>query len=214
LEWWAGERPGEATATIPEQLAAWQTWFAEKYPDQLPAELPKPSEETKWEVADLIKHLASEEGRVGNVERGKEVFAKASCVKCHRVGNAGERLGPDLTSVSKRFMRKEILESILYPSHIISDQYASKTVVTVNGQTYTGIVAPGAAGETVILQASGEKITIATDDIEETVPSKLSAMPEGLINELTLEEISDLFAYLGVITPASLAEKPGVGAKR
>jgi putative heme-binding domain-containing protein len=111
-------------------------------------------------------------------------------------------------------MRKEILESILYPSHIISDQYASKTVVTVNGQTYTGIVAPGAAGETVILQASGEKITIATDDIEETVPSKLSAMPEGLINELTLEEISDLFAYLGVITPASLAEKPGVGAKR
>lgn len=214
LEWWAGERPGEATATVPEQLAAWQTWFAEKYPDQLPAELPKPSEETKWEVADLIKHLASEEGRVGNIERGKEVFAKASCVKCHRVGNAGERLGPDLTSVSKRFMRKEILESILYPSHIISDQYASKTVVTANGQTYTGIVAPGAAGETVILPASGEKITIATDDIEETVPSKISAMPEGLLNELTLEEISDLFAYLGVITPASLAEKSGAEVKR
>jgi putative heme-binding domain-containing protein len=214
LEWWAGERPGDPSASVPEQLAAWQTWFAEKYPDELPAELPQVAQEAKWEVAELIKHLASEEGRVGSVENGKAVFAKASCVKCHRVGDTGERLGPDLTSLSKRFMRKEILESILYPSHIISDQYASKTVVTTNGQTYTGIVAPGGAGETVILQPSGEKITLANSDIEETLPSKLSAMPEGLLNELSLEEISDLFAFLGVITPTSLAEKPGEATKR
>src|SRR5207253_768600 len=120
------------------------------------------------------KHLASDEGKAGNLEKGAAVFAKAQCVKCHRLGDRGERLGPDLTTLSKRFMRKEILESILFPSHVISDQYASKTIVTTDGKSYTGIVGAGAAGETVILQADGKKIAILDSQIEETQPSKLS----------------------------------------
>jgi putative heme-binding domain-containing protein len=124
------------------------------------------------------------------------VFEKAKCVKCHRYGNWGEGIGPDLTNVSQRFHLKEILESVLFPSQVISDQYASKTVVTVDGRVYTGIV--GSAGEDAIavLQSDAEKQVIPKEKVEEIGPHKQSSMPDGLFNELTLEEIADLFAYM------------------
>ena len=103
-------------------------------------------------------------------------------------------IGPDLTTVSQRFQRKEILESIVYPSHIISDQYASKQVVA-SGRTYTGMVVPNSDGCSVLL-SDGEKVELAEADIESIEPVRTSAMPDGLLNQLTLQQVADLFAYL------------------
>ena len=86
---------------------------------------------------------------------------------------------------------------ILHPSLVISDQYASKTVATKDGLTFTGIVDPSREDALVVLQASGQKQVIPRDQIEEIAPSNKSAMPEGLFDELSLEEIADLLAYLG-----------------
>ena len=56
---------------------------------------------------------------------------------------------------------------------------------------------------------SQSAVAIDNDDIESTVPSRISAMPDGLLNELSLTEISDLFSYLGVLpASSSIAEKP------
>jgi putative heme-binding domain-containing protein len=105
--------------------------------------------------------------------------------------------------VSQRFQRKEILQSILFPSQVISDQYASKTVATNDGKTYTGLVAPLGDDAIVVLQSNGEKVTIKQDDLGETVPSKKSAMPDGLLDSLTLAEIADLFADLNKPTQST-----------
>src|SRR4029434_4011181 len=114
---------------------------------------------------------------------------------CHRFNGKGERIGPDLSAVSQRFTQKEILESIIYPNQVVADQYASK-VVTGNGKTYTGIAVKNPDGGMTVLQSDGQKIQLAAADIEDVRASKLSAMPEGLANRLTLEQIADLFAYL------------------
>ena len=87
------------------------------------------------------------------------MFEKANCVKCHRFGERGDTVGPDLTTVARRFQRKEILESILYPSQVISDQYATQTIVTTDGRTVTGMVSPVGDGSLIVLQANGEKVT-------------------------------------------------------
>jgi hypothetical protein len=69
---------------------------------------------------------------------------------------------------------------------------------------------PGAGGETIVLQASGETVTLMAGQIESTKPSKISSMPEGLLDPLTLEEVADLFAYLHRSTkPAALTQRPG-----
>ena len=68
-------------------------------------------------------------------------------------------------------------------------------VVTVNGQTITGLAAP--QGDSVtILQTDGTKVTVKKSEIESQIASTVSPMPEKLIDELTLQEIADLFAYL------------------
>lgn len=196
LEKWTGQKVSKDDEKWDVALAAWQGWFGEKFPDQPPANLPAESATSKWTYEDLSKFLASSDGANGSPERGSLIFTKAQCVKCHRYGAKGEGVGPDLTNVSRRFQRKEILESVLYPSQVISDQYASKTVVTNDGLTFMGIVGPAGQGSIVVLQPTGEKKVIPESDISEIVPNPKSAMPEGLFNELTLEEVADLLSFL------------------
>ncbi len=143
----------------------------------------------------MLSYLESSAGQAGNPAKGAVVFKDALCMNCHRFGGRGESLGPDLTTVANRFQMKEILESVVYPSQVVSDQYKSQIVVA-NGRTYTGLAAKNPDGSVTVLQSDGKKAQIAAADIEETRPSKLSAMPEGLLNPLTLDQVADLFAYL------------------
>jgi putative heme-binding domain-containing protein len=209
LYFWTGEEMA-AGESEEKQLAAWQKWFSEKYPQAPEAKLPAAAENAKYSVEELVEYLASDEAE-GLSSRGVALFSRAQCAKCHRFGGQGESYGPDLTNVGSRFTRKELLESIIYPSHTISSQYASQAIKTTDGRTITGLVIPGGAGETVVVQQNGEKITLTNDEIEDRKPSKLSSMPAGLLDPLSLEEIADLFAYLqGSPRSGVLSRKPAV----
>jgi putative heme-binding domain-containing protein len=197
LQFWTGQNLGSDVEGWKKKMAAWQAWFHESYPDCPEAVLPKDTEENKWIFDELLEHLRGDEGKNGDSAKGRLVFEKATCEKCHRFGGRGESMGPDLTTLSKRFTRKEILQSILHPSHVISSQYAAKTLLLIDGRQITGIVGPGAEGEKLVLKNDGEKINVPEEEIDELTPSRISAMPTGLLRELTLEEIANLFAYLG-----------------
>lgn len=196
-----------------EQLAAWQQWFRERYPDALEPTLPAPAETARYTVEDLLNYLASEDA-APSPRRGAGVFVKAQCAKCHRFENQGESVGPDLTTVASRFTRRELLEAILHPSQVISSQYASQTILTTDGRQLTGLVVPGPAGQTVIILPSAEQVALSSSQIEAVRPSKISAMPEGLLDPLSLEEIADLVAYLMRMGPSEpLAGRPREAAR-
>ncbi len=202
LERWQGFAPNQEIQ-LDQRIVAWRRWFESTYPEVALPVVTVSATTTKWNEESLLVQLtrAEQEGK-GSVAKGREVFVKAQCAKCHRHGDLGEAMGPDLTSVSKRFLKREILESILHPSRVISDQYLAKQVITADGRSYTGIVAPGASpAEVVLLESSGNKIRLNQEDIEEMEPTRTSAMPEGLLNELTLDEILDLFAFLSQSSP-------------
>lgn len=214
LQFWTSEEPAKDESEK-KQLEAWQEWFAKTYPNAPSATLPTAAENAKYSYDELLTYVSGEEMGKASAQRGQAIFTKVQCAKCHKLGDTGESMGPDLTTLSRRFTRKEILESVVYPSHIISSQYASKTVRLTDGRTLSGIVAAGAEGETVVLQSTGEKTTIATADIEETKPSNVSSMPAGLLDTLTHEEIGDLFAYLqGTPQPVNLTRKPGAAGTK
>jgi putative heme-binding domain-containing protein len=148
-----------------------------------------------WQMADLAASL--EQTRRGrSFDLGREAFHAAQCGRCHRFQSEGGSVGHDLTGVGNRFSAAEVLESVLLPSKVISDQYASKTLLLADGRSLTGAVAPAVDGWVNVLQSSGEQVRIAENEIDEIVPSKLSIMPEGLVNILTRDEILDLIAYL------------------
>ncbi len=208
LEHWTDDTAGGEKDSPESILTAWQGWFTEEYPDEPEARLPVPAETDKYTFDQLYKHITSEQGQSGDIANGAVVFNKSNCAKCHRFGGKGNDLGPDLTTVSRRFHQKEILESIIFPSHIISSQYLSKTVTTVEGQVHSGLTVPQPNGSIVVYNSEGRQLRIAKDEIDEIQPSKISSMPAGLLNELTLQEIADLFAYMKRAPRQDVARQP------
>ncbi|MFO0916367.1 MAG: HEAT repeat domain-containing protein [Pirellulales bacterium] len=209
LEHWQGY-DASTKEEIPwdRALRAWQAWFRKTYPTEPPATLMVSGQDSKWDYDALLKHLTRAENRQqASAERGAAIFKSARCAECHRCGDIGEPMGPDLSAVSRRFLTKEILDSVLYPSKVISDQYAAKTVTTTKGQTYTGLVSQTAT-ELTVLTPDGRKTRIPLDEVEETQPSPVSAMPEGLLNGLHLDEVTDLFEYLQSAADRRTAARP------
>lgn len=207
LEHWTGNDFPKPEEKGVSPMAAWQKWFATTYPERLEAVLPSVPSGARWNLETLVEYFNSNEGKSGNGEHGLAVYQKAKCSSCHRFGTNGKQIGPDLTAVAKRFTRKEVLESVLFPSHVISDQYAARRVLTASGTVHNGLVTRKSDGSLVVKDSDLTEHNVAEEDIEEIVPSKVSMMPSGLFDSLSAEEIRDLFAFMGYV-PTQVAEKP------
>jgi putative heme-binding domain-containing protein len=197
LQRWTGKKHHQGLDSA-KALEFYQQWFADNFPSEPPAELPKndPSK-SRYSMGELTAFLDTEPGHEGDPVRGKQMFAKANCIKCHQFLKDGQGVGPDLTSVRRRFQRKEIVESIVMPSKVISDQYRSVTVVTTGGLVYTGLpLKQVAENKVALILPDATKLELSKDEIDETQPATISVMPENLLRELSLEDVADLFAFL------------------
>ena len=200
LRYWTNGKTfgGDKKEEWKSELASWGRWFVQTYPKEprLPDVSSDKPAESKYKFADLVAYLEKDpRGIKGDVAKGKVVFEKANCIKCHKFGAEGEGIGPDLSMVSKRFKRSEILESIVDPSKVISDQYRSSTISTLDGRTFIGLAAEQGGTITILLQDASKAI-IKSTEVESKYASLISVMPEKLLDILTLEEIADLFAFM------------------
>lgn len=151
-----------------------------------------------YTVADLAPIV--EKGLAGrDFDRGRKLFGEATCFSCHRYDNDGGAQGPDLTQAVGRFSPRDLLESIVEPSKEISDQYAAVVVTTSDGRTITGRIV-NLAGDSISLltDLTNPSAIVKVDRklIESQEVSKVSMMPEGLLDTFTRDEVLDLVAYL------------------
>ncbi len=130
------------------------------------------------------------------IEDGQKAFEKASCVTCHRFGDLGIEVGPDLTDVGKRFKRKDLIEAILYPSKTISDLWQAAQITTTDGKSYFGVVESQDASQVTIRLVTKEKVNIPVSQIKTREAAKVSLMPENLLNNLNVQEAAALMMFL------------------
>ena len=147
------------------------------------------------ELKDFL--LNDPTGTTGDVQQGRLAFAKAGCAVCHKFGTQmpGRGIGPDLTTVAARFKRHEILDSILNPSRVISDQYRAINVLTDDGRIVTGIPLGDDKTQLALKRTDGTEVTFPKEEVIRTSQA-LSMMPEGSLTVLSQQEIANLFAYL------------------
>jgi putative heme-binding domain-containing protein len=185
------------TLTDDEKIALKE--ILEAKPESAPAFVAAPRPLVKeWKMDEVLAAVQS--GLANrNFDRGRKMFAAANCFACHRFDNEGGAVGPDLSGLAGRFSVRDILESILEPSKVISDQYAAITVVTTDGRILTGRII-NSRGDSFTLNTNmldpGALETIDRKQIDEQFPAKASMMPTGLLNTLHEDEILDLLAYL------------------
>lgn len=207
LEHWTGLNMHESGTDLSAQLAGWQDWYRGKHPEQPEPILAEDQASSNWSLEFIEQYLDGDTGRVGISAAGMVAYNKAQCASCHRFNETGVALGPDLTGLTKRFTKRETIESILYPSHIVSDQYATKKIMTQDGLVVTGIVTKQQDGY-LIRTTDRQQVKVADKDIEEIVASKYSLMPDGLLDNLTPVEIRDLLCYLGYVQPMTQIAEP------
>lgn len=205
LEHWTGHKQEQSNPTGQNTLQSWQKWFHEKYPDELEAVLPVEPADTRWKYQDLLAELKKRSAEPADLKLGEKAFVKATCVKCHQFGKVGEKVGPDLTHVGRRFQKKEILRATLFPSHFVSEEYPTFTIVTKDGKTFTGMMGAAGRDEILLLTSEGKRQLISKADLDEIVPVKKSSMPEGLLNLLSREEAVQLIQYLAKLPEGASA---------
>lgn len=150
-----------------------------------------------WSLDELTR-LARDSTHTPNYERGEAMFTAASCRQCHRLGSLGSTIGPDLTTVGRRYGVGDLLRAIVEPNHEIPDQY-QQTVFQAGGRTLVGRITNHAKDtvsiSTNILDPKSD-VQVSRKAISLQRPSDVSMMPAGLLNTLSGEEILDLLAFL------------------
>lgn len=154
----------------------------------------------KWTVADLTPIAESQlDLNKRDLENGAKMFRVAACYKCHRFAGQGGIVGPDLTAVSGRFNNQNLIESLVDPAKVISDQYQMSTFQLESGKLVTGRVA-NLNGDTIMVMENmlepGKFTNVNRKQVEDIIESKSSPMPNGLLDTMTRNDILDLLAYL------------------
>lgn len=130
----------------------------------------------------------------GNAGRGHELYRR-DCKTCHRSGDEGFPVGPDLSTVRHR-SAEELLLHILDPNREVPPAYVGYLVRLKDGRDLSGIVAAETGRGLTLRAAGGAETTVLREDVETVASLGLSLMPEGLEGGLDLEQMADLIAFL------------------
>jgi putative heme-binding domain-containing protein len=133
----------------------------------------------------------------GDPAKGETIFFgdQAKCSACHRVGDKGGVVGPDLSSLLGRD-RAWVYRNINEPSASIHPDYVTYTVSLKDGRVAMGVVRAEGADALKVADIDAKQTIIPRAEVEEIRPSASSIMPVGLLGAIGEEATRDLLAYL------------------
>ena len=135
----------------------------------------------------------------GDPYSGQKLF-NATCASCHTLFARGGNVGPDLTSYQRGDLDAMLLH-IVNPSAEIREGYENMLLETKDERSLNGFLVERDANVVVIRGPDGQNITLDQKDIVEMRAAGLSLMPEGLLDNLSEQQVRDLFAYLRSTQP-------------
>ncbi len=137
----------------------------------------------------------------GDAKRGAEVFSRETvgCAKCHVVNGQGVDFGPALSEIGSKLGKDALLESILDPSAGISFGFEAWTIETNSREEIFGLLVSETGEEVSVKTVGGAVTKLKKSDVAKRHASKLSSMPAGLQQAMTVQELADLLEYLAAL---------------
>lgn len=142
----------------------------------------------------VLKSLLHLTEREGNVDAGLEMFKK-HCAACHKHGELGKTIGPNLTGMAVH-PKAELLTHIIDPSRSVEGNFRIYTVVTADGLVLNGMLASETRTSITLIDAKAKETSLQREDIEQLVASRKSLMPEGFEKQMTDDGLSNLLEFL------------------
>jgi putative heme-binding domain-containing protein len=151
-------------------------------------------EEKAGDREKVLKRYEAALDKTGDAHKGREVFERV-CAKCHKLNGLGHEVGPDLATIRNRSPQL-ILPDIIMPSKSIAQNYESYVVETRSRGIVEGVLGPQTPTTITIRHEEGKEDVIRRDDIKEMRITNLSAMPEDLDKQVSVDQMADLLKFL------------------
>ncbi len=154
----------------------------------------QPASARRAELMAKYKAILTDENLAkADLSHGRLMFSR-NCASCHKLYTDGGDVGPGLTG-SQRSNLDYLLENVLDPSAVVPNEYRMSILQLQSGRTLNGIISQE-TDKSVTVKTANEVIVVPKDEIETRTVSKLSIMPEGILEKLSDAEARDLIAYL------------------
>jgi len=162
--------------------------------------------EAPKEIFDLSKYLSADNGNLpsikkllgmkGNKANGEKIFhSRGACFTCHKIGDKGRQLGPDLTGIGKKFEASILLDSMINPSSAIAFGFEGTSVKTKDGKAISGFVVSD-SDPLIIKDMAGNQISVDLKNIAERNNMKQSMMPSVKNLGMSAQDLVDVLEYL------------------
>jgi putative heme-binding domain-containing protein len=144
-------------------------------------------------IGELRERLSDDTLLAADAANGRLLWDK-SCGKCHVLFGRGGKIAPDLTG-AQRGSLQYLLENIVDPSATLAESFRMTNLILIDGRAVNGVVMRKTE-QTWEIQTPTDVVVVRVSDIDESRSTRISLMPEGLLDVLSEKQTADLFAYL------------------
>jgi putative heme-binding domain-containing protein len=141
------------------------------------------------------------------LSQGRALFQK-NCASCHVLYGEGVKIGPDLTGSNRKNL-DYLLENIVDPSASVGADFRTLIALLDDGRVINGVIT-ATSERTLTLQTAQEPVTLDRNSIGSMQQSNTSLMPDGLLQNLSSEQIRDLVGYLMSSSQVPLPSNSGL----
>jgi putative membrane-bound dehydrogenase-like protein len=149
---------------------------------------------TNSEREQIIQKLMPATRMQGDAAAGRKTYTER-CAACHRFGNEGNAVGPDIVAM-KTSGKEKLLVNIVDPNREVAPNLQTYLVETTDGEAITGLLLKDSGGSVTLTIGGGSEITLIRAQVRKLTPQGKSLMPEGLEEGLTLNQMADLLEFL------------------
>ncbi len=186
-------KAGEINPALMDPMSRWR--YARSNDEEVKALALELFGQASSDRAEVIQDYHEALKLEGSAARGREVFTKAACITCHKVGDLGVSVGPDITDVRIK-PAEALLTDILDPNRAVEERWVSYMIETSEGNTVVGLVTGETADTVVVTSPGGAVVTVPRNQVSKMEASGYSLMPVGMEAAITKQDMADLIAFL------------------
>ena len=140
-------------------------------------------------------------GQTGDAVKGKELVASSGCLNCHRIGDTGSRVGPNLSDIGDRRTPDRLQRSIVAPDEEVLAENRFVSVVLKNGSTVRGRLLNHDALSVQLIDAKEQLRSFQTPEMQSYTILTKGLMP-SFEGKLSAQQVADIVAYLSSLKAA------------
>jgi len=137
------------------------------------------------------------------IATAKKLIQTTGCLSCHRIGEMGSYIGPDLNDVGSNLSPDQIFHALASPNDMVQPENRAVQLITHDGQRGTGRILNQDGFSVQVIDSSGQLKSFEKATLRQFVILTTNPMP-SYATKLTNEDMRTIVRYL-----ASLRE-PGV----